>query len=54
MSQVLSEEVKDHPIDIQDILTDDLLTAFENRLIALRRATPTNENAMMVGLDVPQ
>ena len=38
MVDVFSEKIKELPTDLQQILMDDMVTAFENRLNVLNRA----------------
>jgi len=38
MVDVFSEKIKELPTDLQQILIDDMVTAFENRLNVLNRA----------------
>ena len=38
MVDVFSERIKELPTDLQQILIDDMVTAFENRLNVLNRA----------------
>jgi hypothetical protein len=54
VSQALNEEVKDLPIQMRDILMDDLITAFESRFAVFSKAKPNVECTVMVGLEVPQ
>jgi|WetSurMetagenome_2_1015567.scaffolds.fasta_scaffold1741549_2 hypothetical protein len=54
VSQALNEEVKDLPIQMRDILMDDLITAFESRFAVFNKVKPNVECTVMVGLEVPQ
>ena len=40
MATVFSEKIQTLSPDLQDVLLDDLITAFENRLSVLNRAQP--------------
>ena len=54
VSQALNEEVRGLPIQMQDILMDDLVTAFESRFAVFKKVKPDVECTVMVGLEVPQ
>jgi len=54
MSQTLTDEVKDLPIQMQDIFIDDLVTAFESRFAVFKKAKSNVECSVLVGLEVPQ
>ena len=54
MMQVLSNEVKDLSDPMQDILIDDLITAFENRFTVLNKAQSNLECTVAVGMEVTQ
>jgi hypothetical protein len=41
MASVFSEKIQELPIELQGLLLDDLVTAFENRLNVLNRAQST-------------
>jgi len=41
MASVFSEKIQTLPTELQEILLDDLVTAFENRLSVLNRAQST-------------
>jgi hypothetical protein len=43
MSTVFSKEIRELSTDLQEILLDDMVTAFENRLKVLNRAKPGSE-----------
>jgi len=38
MASVFLEETKGLPVELQEVLLDDMVTAFENRLIVFKRA----------------
>jgi hypothetical protein len=48
MAQVFSEEIKMFPKEMRDILLDDLVTAFENRLTALQRRRIDTEMQLLI------
>ena len=41
MATVFGEKIKDLSVELQEILLDDLATAFENRLIVFKRSKET-------------
>jgi hypothetical protein len=48
MAQVFSEEIKMYPMEMRNILLDDLVTAFENRLKALQRCRIDPEMQLLI------
>jgi len=54
MAQALNEEVKTLSTQLQDILIDDLITAFENRFVVLNKTQSNLEFTIEVGVKVPQ
>jgi hypothetical protein len=48
MAQVFSEEIKMFPMEMRNILLDDLVTAFENRLKALQRRRIDTEMQLLI------
>ena len=38
MATVFGDKIKRHSVELQEILLDDMVTAFENRLIVFTRA----------------
>jgi hypothetical protein len=48
MAQVFNEEIKIIPMEMRDILFDDLVTAFENRLKALQRRRIDTEMQLLI------
>jgi hypothetical protein len=54
LSQVLKEEIKALPDDLQAVLVDDMITAFESRYAVLNRAKSNLEFAINPGLEVLQ
>jgi hypothetical protein len=44
MAAVLKERVKELSTELQEILIDDMVTAFENRLKVLKRASAGSES----------
>jgi hypothetical protein len=48
MAQVFNEEIKMFPKEMRDILVDDLVTAFENRLMALQRRRIDTEMQLLI------
>jgi hypothetical protein len=54
MLQALKEEVKALSTQMQDILIDDLVTAFESRFAVLNKVQSNLECTVEVGVEVPQ
>jgi hypothetical protein len=54
MSQALKEEVEALSTQMQDILIDDLVTAFESRFAVLNKVQSNLECTVEVGVEVPQ
>ena len=54
ISQALRNEVKCLSAPMQDILIDDLVTAFENRFAVLNKAQSNLECTVAVGMEVTQ
>ncbi len=54
MSHALKEELSILPVQMQTILVDDLITAFESRIAVLSRAKSNVDFAVEVGLEVLQ
>jgi hypothetical protein len=53
-AQALNEEVKTLSTQLQDILIDDLITAFENRFVVLNKTQSNLEFTIEVAVKVPQ
>lgn len=51
MATVFGEKIKMLPTDLQEILLDDLITAFENRLAVLNRAQSTVTLEVVEGVE---
>ena len=54
MAEALNERIKNLSSGLQDILVDDLVTAFEIRFAVLRRAQSDVQVLVNVGLKVTQ
>jgi hypothetical protein len=54
MSQALKEEVEALSTQMQDILIDDLVTAFESRFAVLNKVQSNLECTVEVGVEVSQ
>ncbi len=54
MAEALNERIKSLSSGLQDILVDDLVTAFEIRFAVLRRAQSDVQVLINVGLKVTQ
>ena len=54
MYRSLSQEIKGLPKQTQKILIDDLVTAFENRLLIFNKLQPVLELEVITGLEVSQ
>jgi hypothetical protein len=54
LSRALKEEINTLPDDLQTILVDDMITAFESRYAVLNRAKSNLEFAINPGLKVLQ
>ncbi len=53
MAEALYDNIKSLSAGVQDILIDDLATAFENRLIALNEAELKLQYYSNIGVEVP-
>jgi hypothetical protein len=57
MAQVLNEDIKTLPREMQAILLDDLTTAFESRLLVLckiqSKTEPKLETFVKLGMEIP-
>ena len=58
MAKALNDEIKTLPTEMQEILVDDLVTAFQNRVKIVKQATSSSilnmEYLVEVGVTVPQ
>ncbi len=58
MAKALNDEIKTLPTEMQEILVDDLVTAFQNRVKIVKQATASSilnmEYLVEVGVTVPQ
>jgi len=54
ISQTLKEDIKALPTQMQNILIDDLITAFESRMAAFSKAQSNLECVINVGVEVLQ
>jgi hypothetical protein len=52
MAQALDDTIKDLSVGMQDILLDDLVTAFENRLAVLNQAQSNSQYFIDVGVKI--
>lgn len=54
MAEALNEEIKTLPAGMQEILLDDLVTAFQNRVKVVKEATLNLEYYVELGVTVTQ
>ncbi len=54
MAQALNDNLQNLTIEMKNILIDDLVTAFENRLQILSHAQSSLQCLVEVGVEVPQ
>lgn len=54
MAEALNDEIKTLPAGMQEILVDDLVTAFQNRFKVVKEATSNLEYYVEVGMKVSQ
>ncbi len=54
MAKALNNEIKTLPTEMQKILVDDLVTAFQNRFKIVKQATTNFEYYFELGVKVPQ
>ena len=54
MAEALSDEIKILPAGMQEILVDDLVTAFQNRIKVVKQATSNFEYYVELGVTVTQ
>jgi hypothetical protein len=54
MAIALNDEIRTLPTEIQKILTDDLVTAFQNRIKIIKQATSNFEYYVEFGVTVTQ
>ncbi len=54
MAEALNDEIKTLPAGMQEILVDDLVTAFQNRVKVVKQATSNFEYYVELGVAVPQ
>jgi hypothetical protein len=54
MSKALTDDIKMLPTGMQEILVDDLVTAFQNRVKVVKEATSKFEYYVELGVTVPQ
>ena len=52
MASVFLEETKGLPVELQEVLLDDMVTAFENRLIVFKRAISQDKNDNSSNIEV--
>jgi hypothetical protein len=52
MASVFLEETKGLPVELQEVLVDDMVTAFENRLIVFKRVRNQDKNGNSPIIDV--
>jgi len=50
MAEVFNDRINNLPADMQYILLDDLVTAFENRMEILNQTQPTLETFVAIGV----
>jgi len=50
MAEVFNDRINNLPADMQYILLDDLVTAFENRMEVLNQTQPTLETFVAIGV----
>ena len=54
MAEALNDEIKTLPADLKEILVDDLVTAFQNRVKVVKEATSDLEYYVELGVTVTQ
>jgi hypothetical protein len=54
MAEALNDEIKTLPADLKEILVDDLVTAFQNRVKVVREASSDLEYYVELGVTVTQ
>jgi hypothetical protein len=54
MAEALNDEIKTLPATMQEILLDDLVTAFQNRVKVVKEATSNLEYFVDLGVTVTQ
>jgi len=54
MAEALNDEIKTLPAGMQEILVDDLVTAFQNRIKVVKQATSNLECYVELGVTVTQ
>ena len=54
MAEALSDDIKMLPTGMQEILVDDLVTAFQNRFKVVKEATSNFEYYVELGVKIPQ
>lgn len=54
MAEALNDEIKMLPVGMQEILLDDLVTAFQNRVKVVKEATSNLEYYVELGVAVTQ
>ena len=54
MAEALNDEIKTLPAGMQEILVDDLVTAFQNRVKIIKQVAPNFEYYVELGVTVPQ
>ena len=54
MAKALNDEIKTLPTEMQEILADDLVTAFQNRIKIVKEATSNFEDYLALGVTVTQ
>jgi hypothetical protein len=54
MAKALNDEIKTLPAGMQEILVDDLVTAYQNRIKVVKQATSDFEHYVELGVTVPQ
>ena len=52
MAEVLGDRIQNLSVGMQDILLDDLITAFENRIVVLNQAQSNLQCFMDLGVEV--
>jgi hypothetical protein len=54
MAKAINHEIKTLPAGMQEILVDDLVTAFQNRLKIIKQVAPNFQYYVELGVTVPQ
>ena len=54
MAEALNDEIKMLPVGMQEILLDDLVTAFQNRVKVVKQVTSNLEYYVELGVTVTQ